>query len=150
MGGLSWWTLFEYLILAFIFAIFAGSIGTFSSAVCKKSIPAIILSYVIYGIIYGATYIPVFLVSILTDLDDFVLVFLVELTNPLHAFIVFFLEKVSGEDIMHELVSYNNYPSFVEWLFSSNVWIVISCIFQLGIAAFFIWLASNRIRPGKK
>ena len=123
MGGINWGTLFEYLILAFVFAIYTGSIGTFCSAVFKKSIPAIIVSYIIYGSIYGLTYTPAIILSIMSYIDD-----------------VFFAY----------MIQYGNYPDFVNWIFKTDVWIVLSCIFQLGIAAFFIWLSTLKIRPGKK
>lgn len=150
IGGMSWLTLFEYLILAFIFAIFAGSIGTFCSAVCKKSIPAIILSYVIFGIIYGATYVPACACAIIfEDSDDILLSFLPALINPVHMFLVFFLEKISGESFI-DAIFYGSYTDFLLWLFSTRVWVILSCIFQLGIAAFFVWLAARKLRPAKK
>ncbi|SEP77401.1 ABC-2 family transporter protein [Lachnospiraceae bacterium NE2001] len=150
MGGIGWATLFEYLILAFVYAIYAGSIGTFCSAVFKKSIPAIIVSYIIYGAIYGLTYAPALVVSIVSDIDDFFVVFIFTLINPVHEFLIFFYQKISGENLMEYMISYSNYPDFINWIFKSNVWIVTSCIFQLGLAAFFIWLATLKIRPGKK
>lgn len=150
MGGIGWATLFEYIILAFVFAIYAGSIGTFCSAVFKKSIPAIIVSYIIYGAIYGLTYMPAIFISIVGDIDDYVPVFLCTLINPVHEFLMFFYDKISGENLMEYSVSSGNYPAFIEWLFSTNVWIVISCVFQLGLAAIFVWLATLKIRPGKK
>ncbi len=150
MGGINWGTLFEYLILAFVFAIYTGSIGTFCSAVFKKSIPAIIVSYIIYGAIYGLTYTPAIIVSIMSDIDDGFLAFITTLGNPVQEFLMFFYQKISGEGLMDYMIQYGNYPDFVTWIFKTDVWIVLSCIFQLGIAAFFIWLSTLKIRPGKK
>ncbi len=150
MGGMKWRTLLEYLVLAFIFAIFTGSIGTFCSSIFKKSIPAIIISYVIYGVIYGATYSPLVVASIIADdLDDVIYVLLTDLINPVHTFIVFFYDRISGEGLF-ESISYGNVSDFTEWLFSTNVWLVLSSIVQLAVSAFFIWLAAKRLRPAKK
>lgn len=150
MGGMKWSALFEYLVLAFIFAIFTGSIGTFCSSLFKKSIPAIIISYVIYGVIYGATYSPLIVASVVADdIDDVLYVLLFDLINPVHTFFVFFYAKISGEGILDGLF-YGSYSGFAEWIFSTNVWLVLSSIVQLAVAAFFVWLAAKRLSPGKK
>ncbi len=150
MGGLSWLTLFEYLILAFVYAVYAGSIGTFCSAVFKKSIPAIIMSYVIYGVIYGVTYIPALLISIIGNHQDYLPLFLCTLVNPVQLFIMFFYTKISGEDLFEYMINNSNYPDFVTWIFKTNAWIIVSCIALFAVTALFVWLASRRIRPGKK
>lgn len=150
MGGLSWAILFEYIILAFIFAVLTGSIGTFCSAVCKKTIPAIILSYVIYAVIYGVSYIPAFLMAIIGAGSNYYWAFLADLINPIHTFLVFFVGKLSGESLVGELISYGGASDFVRWLYSTNVWLVLSSIVQLGASALFVYLASLRIRPGRK
>ena len=151
MGGLSWITLLEYIVLSFIFAIFTGSIGTMCSALCKKTIPAIIMAYVIYGVIYGGCYLPMVVLAIIFDsLDDMFLVMIFQLINPVTSFLLFFANKLSGEDIMDLFFYASNYSSFWSWLFNTNVWLVISSIFQLGVAALAIWIAARKIRPGKK
>ncbi|MBP3719361.1 MAG: ABC transporter permease [Eubacterium sp.] len=151
MGGLSWLMLLEYTVLAFVYAIMAGSIGTFCSSVCRKSIPAIIMSYVIYGTIYGITYVPLLLVAILGDIDNAVWSFLPLAFNPVQSFIVFFYGRMTGESLYEEIYSYgtNNHPIF-EFFGSTTVWLIISVILQLGIAAFFIWMASLRLKPRNK
>jgi len=150
MGGIGWSTLFEYIILSFIYAIFLGSIGTLCSCIFKKSIPAIIVAYIIYGVIYGMTYIPVALISLLSDLDDYIPAFFPVLINPVQEFMSFFYYKLTGEGLMDYMIQYSNYPDFLLFFFKTSVWIVASCIVQLGCSAIFIWLATIKIRPGKK
>ncbi len=151
MGGLSWWILLEYILMAFVFAIMSGSIGTMCSAFCKKSIPAIIMSYVIYGIIYGGCYLPMVIVSIVfSDIDDLPVLMLGQLINPVTSFILFFISKLGGEDLI-DLFYYNSsFNGFWTFLFKTNVWLIISSIFQLGIAALAIFIAAKKIRPGRK
>ncbi len=151
MGGLSWWILLEYILMAFVFAIMSGSIGTMCSAFCKKSIPAIIMSYVIYGIIYGGCYLPMVIVSIIfSDIDDLPVLMLGQLINPVTSFILFFISKLGGEDLI-DLFYYNSsFNGFWTFLFKTNVWLIISSIFQLGIAALAIFIAAKKIRPGRK
>ena len=150
MGGLSWLALFEYLILAFVYAIYAGSIGTFCSAVFKKSIPAIIMSYVIYGVIYGLTYIPALLASIIGHNYDYLPLFICTLINPVQLFIMFFYSKIAGEELFDYMISNSKYPGIITWIFNTNAWLIASCVALLLVSALFIWLASRRIRPGKK
>ena len=151
MGGLSWWILLEYILMAFVFAIMSGSIGTMCSAFCKKSIPAIIMSYVIYGIIYGGCYLPMVIVSIIfSDIDDLPVLMLGQLINPVTSFILFFISKLGGEDLI-DLFYYNSsFNGFWTFLFKTNVWLIISSIFQLGIATLAIFIAAKKIRPGRK
>ena len=151
MGGMSWFTLVEYIVLAFIFAIFTGSIGIFCSSICKKSIPAIIMAYVIYGVVYGGCYLPMIVIAIIFDgIDDFYLILLSQLINPVTSFLLFFVNKLSDEDLISLFANSANTTSFWDWIFSTNVWLFISSILQLGVAAFFIWLASLKLRPGNK
>jgi hypothetical protein len=86
----------------------------------------------------------------MSDIDDGFLAFITTLGNPVQEFLMFFYQKISGEGLMDYMIQYGNYPDFVNWIFKTDVWIVLSCIFQLGIAAFFIWLSTLKIRPGKK
>ncbi|MCR5213246.1 MAG: ABC transporter permease [Eubacterium sp.] len=151
MGGLSWGSLFVYIILAFVFAVMTGSIGTMCSAFCKKTIPAIIMSYVIYGIIYGGTYLPIFILSLIVDdVDDVYWMLLGQITNPVTSFVVFFVNALTGEGF-NDIFSYGgNSSDILEFLFSTPVWLIISSVFQLGVAALAVLIASKKIRPGKK
>lgn len=151
MGGLSWLMLLEYIVLAFAYAIMAGSIGTFCSSVCKKSIPAIIMSYVIYGGIYGITYVPLLLVAILGNIDKAAMSLIPLTLNPVQTFIVFFIGRMTGESFFEELFSYGTQRSrLFEFMTSTTAWLIISVALQLGVAAFFIWMASLRLRPRNK
>lgn len=150
VGGLSWLTLFEYIFLAFIFACFAGAIGVFCSSVCKKTVTAIILSYVIYAGFYGVLYVPALMVGLSGTGDRSILgILLLQLFNPLHNFIVFFVDKLWAISLGEAVVA-TRQGSFLEWIYSTNVWITISCIFQIGIAALFVLFSVMRIKPGEK
>ena len=147
IGGQRWSTLIEYIILAFIYAIFSGSIGIFCSSVCKKTITAVVLSYVIYFGIYAVTYVPS-LVHAMTrgDSDGLLFTMTLELINPVHTFIIFFTDRLSNISL-GQLMSVG---SFWKWLYSTNVWLTISVFVQLGIAALFVMFSSKRLKPGEK
>ncbi|MDE6212706.1 MAG: ABC transporter permease, partial [Lachnospiraceae bacterium] len=53
VGGLSWSYLFYFVLTIILLSVFSGSIGIFCSALCRRSITAVILSYVFYIFVYG-------------------------------------------------------------------------------------------------
>ncbi|MBO4863602.1 MAG: ABC transporter permease subunit [Eubacterium sp.] len=149
VGGLSWITLLEYVVMAFIFACFAGSVGTFASSVCRKSITAIILSYVIYLGVYGIPFVgwlSEFLVN--TSRTTYYLSPLALLVDPVFTFIVFFVTRLTSEEVIG--IFFDNSNGIWQLLSNDNLYIVLSEIIQIALTAVFVVLASNRIRPGKK
>lgn len=149
IGGLRWTVLIEYIILAFFYAIFAGSIGIFCSAVCKKTITAVVLSYVIYFGIYAVTYVPTIIVAMTSpDVNTVAFTMQAELINPVHTFIIFFADRISGESLGKLMASQN--MDFWSWLYRTNVWLTLSTFIQLGVSALFVLFSSNRLKPGEK
>ena len=149
VGGLSWLTLFKYILMAFIFACFAGSVGIFASSICRKSITAIILSYVIYLGIYGVPFV-VWLLEYLVNIQRtrYYITPFALMINPVFSFIVFFVGDMSSYSITDEL--FNNSNGALSFIFSDGVYIIISQVLQIGLTAMFVWFASMRIKPGKK
>ena len=62
IGGLSWWNLVVTMIAFLIFAILTGSIGIFASTLTKKTISAIILTYVFYFVFANMSVVPTLIV----------------------------------------------------------------------------------------
>ena len=50
VGGLSWSSLFYFLLVVILISVLSGSIGIFCSSVSRRSITAVILSYRLYSI----------------------------------------------------------------------------------------------------
>ena len=153
VGGMSWLSLFEFLILACFFAFFAGSIGIFCSSICKKSITSIILSYVIYFGIYGVSFVPMIFAAVYDSDEALFFTFLLQAGNPVMSFVAFFMKVITGESLASTFY-YSNYSLFTskfgQILFSTGGWLTLSIIVQAAIAALFIWGAAMRIKPGKK
>lgn len=153
VGGTSWAALFGFLALACFFAFFAGSIGIFCSSICKKSITSIILSYVIYFVIYGISFVPMIFAAIAESEGALFFTFLLQAGNPVMTFIAFFMKAISGESLA-SMFYYRSGSLFAgkigQILFSTPGWICISIIVQGGIMAFFIWLSAKRLQPGNK
>lgn len=149
VGGVSWLTLLEYVVLTFFFALFTGSIGILCSSICKKSITAIILSYVIYGGLYAIPFTGLYL-CVLFDWQDFALKIsmLPLLFDPIMTFFNHFMGRLSSSDFS-ELFGQSG-SGFWKFLFDNNVWMVVSILCQLALTVVIVFLASRKIRPGKK
>ena len=147
VGGLSWGILIEFIFLAFVFAILAGSIGVYCSSKCKKTISSVLLSFGIYFLIGGASFVPMIVMYIMfgnssySTLENALKVtFSLQVFNPIVTFLAFFLDRLTSEDIIQDI-----YDSI--FFGSVNVWLIISVICQLLLAYFFLKRAANRINP---
>lgn len=148
VGGLSWLALFEYILLAFIFACVTGSVGILCSSICKKSITSIILSYVIYLGIYGLPFI-LWLVEYLmnTSRSTYYMAPLALLMDPVFTFIAFFIKKLTGEN---SLDIFGHKSGLFSWTDNLTVWVILSSVVQIAMGVIFALLAARNIRPGKK
>ena len=146
VGGLSWLILLEFLFLSLVFAILAGSIGVYCSAKCKKTITSVLLSFGIYFVIGGGTFIPMIVFLIMFSGSSSMLLasekvaFLLQLMNPIVSFIAFFVNRLSSEDFIEEI-----FDSIL--LGNTNFWLLLSVIVQLLLAWFFLHRAAKRINP---
>ena len=139
VGGVSWWALFAFLLLTLVFAIYVGSIGIMSSTFSNKSLVSIIISYVIYGLLSGGTFIPIVSISGIMGMSPEILSALSLLFNPLIMFITFFATVLGGE--------------FIEDIFSSLVfvtawgWIIVSLVMMIIASIVMQAIAASRINP---
>ncbi|MBR6403919.1 MAG: ABC transporter permease subunit [Eubacterium sp.] len=148
MGGLSWIALFEYILLAFIFAFMTGAIGTFCSSVCRKSITAIILSYVIYFGVYGAPFILWLVESLArSGRTNYYLAPISLLVDPIYTYVIFFIDKMTN---LEKIDYFGNSSGPLSILNNVYVWMILSNAVQIGIGVIFVFLASKNIRPSKK
>ena len=147
-GGLSWLKLLEYVIIAFFFACLTGSIGILCSAICKKSITAIILSYVMYLGLYGLPFI-IWLCEFLvkTSRRTYILAPTVMTIDPVYSILVFFVSCYSDIDALEPFVNTSNVV--IDFFNNPTVWVTLSIIVQSCLMIFFIVMAAKRIRPGK-
>ena len=142
MGGLSWGYLFAFLVLIFIYSIFCASLGIFCSSICAKSISSIILSYVFYGVFYGATFIPM-LISVLNGGEGRLVVNFL-LINPVMLFEEFYLHMMEGSSAINEL---NYYSS--SWLYDGKHWMYLCAIAILLVSIGLMLLTAKKIDPMK-
>ena len=153
VGGLSWSALFYFLLTIVLLSIFSGSIGIFCSAFCRKSISAVILSFVIYFAVFVLTFIP-FVFSGIFGMSrvNFGENLLFLLFNPVVFFEEFFTQVMTGSSLLGGDGAYHVFSAsdvgFVtyhlaqgkRWMFASG-----GCILLLSLL--FMLLAAWRVNP---
>jgi ABC-type transport system involved in multi-copper enzyme maturation permease subunit len=147
VGGMSWMNLFYFLLTIILLSVFSGSIGIFCSSVCRKSISAVILSFVFYLAFYGLTFIPLILRLILGKSNaGESMVFL--LFNPIVFFVEFFVEIMTGGSMFGgSSFTKNNVGILTYWLTRGKVWMFASAGCILLMSFVFMAAAAWRVNP---
>ena len=145
LGGLSWWTLFLFLVVIFIFATLAGSIGVLCSSFSRKSIVSIILAFVAYFLVEFLTVLPLIwgLIATRGDEPTFTLLFL--LLNPVVFLEEFFMLAMTGESLFSGDIMDAGWVS--DLLMHGPLWGILSGICMILLSVLFMYLAAKRIDP---
>ncbi|MBD5453497.1 MAG: ABC transporter permease, partial [Lachnospiraceae bacterium] len=98
-GGLSWSYLFYFVLTIILLALFSGSIGILCSAFCRKSITAVILSFVFYIATCGLTFLPMLLRYLFAYENGAGESLLFLLFNPIIFYEEFFMQLMTGESL---------------------------------------------------
>lgn len=146
LGGLSWGTLFLFLVVIFVFATLAGSIGVFCSSISRKSIVSIILAYVGYFLVCFLTVLPMIIMLFATRGDEVYDSTIFLLLNPIVFLEEFFMLAMTGESLF--CGEYNADMGFFTGLISHGpLWCILSGICMLLLSMFFMLLAAKQIDP---
>lgn len=159
IGGISWWALFFYILLVLVLAILEAAIGCFCSSVCKRSITAILMSYVMLAVVFGCTYLPLLALAIL-DATDVINVsagnmmeqalvsgaILTLLPNPVMTFIEFYTHVLAGRSYAIKELTEGCLPGF-SVLGEGVIWIILSVAVILLISYLFMRLAAYKTDP---
>ena len=152
VGGLSWRVLFYFVLAVILLSVFAGSIGILCSSLCKRSISAVILSFVMYFVLNILTISPL-LIRGLGDWNEDGLgeSLLPLLFNPLVFFEEFFMQVMTGESLLGSTGEYRLVESDVGYLtycFTyGKVWVFLSAGCILLLAYLFMLITAWRIDP---
>lgn len=166
IGGVSWGYLFWFLGVALLVSFFSASIGILCSSLCRKSISAVILSYLFYLVFFVGTILPVVLMGVSTSYVDYPLnpvdaawltlmknICLFMLLNPALYLTEFFSRVMVSESVVNTLISQMGDSAMdktlVDYVATGYWWIILSTILFLLISFLFLWLASKRINPIK-
>lgn len=144
-GSISWGVLFAYIGMVTVYAFFSASIGIFASSVCRKSMTAIIFSFVIlFFVTLGTLLIAFFEMVIFSKLLFGSLLLLI---NPVMYFGILF-SIASGSEKAFSLVK-----SLDSMEINANAgWLIAATFLYIVIAILFMVLSARKINPvkGKK
>lgn len=146
VGGLSWVNLLYFLLAIILLALFSASIGILCSAFSRKSITAVIMSYCIYGAVYGLTFLPLLLRALFAEDGGESILFL--LFNPAVFFEEFFMYIMTGNSLLGD----NPFPrsdvgAITYLLCQGKVWMFVSIVCILLLTFGFLALAAWKVNP---
>ncbi len=149
-GGLSCSYLFYFILTIILLSLLSGSIGILCSALCRRSITAVVLSYVFYFFIYILTFLPVILRALLTDGERMGESMLILLINPFIFFEEFFMQLMTGESLFG--ASGSNFTrgevGFITYnLSQGKVWLFLSAACILTLSILFMLAAAWKVNP---
>ena len=147
VGGLSWINLLYFLLSVVLLSIFAGSIGILCSSFCRKSIAAVILSFVFYFVIFGATFLPLLLMAIFGK-GNVGEAMLPLLFNPIMFFEEVFTFIMMGESLISEAdFKLTDVGTITYHLAQGKVWMFVSAGCILLLSLLFMLLAAWKVNP---
>lgn len=152
IGGLSLSYLFWFLAIAVLASIFSASIGIYCSSICKKSVSAVIMSYIFYLGFFILTMAPVWLIaSTVTNMTQGVLnaALMFCLINPAVYLLEFFGWIMGGESYIFEMMTWNAKGVLSETTVH-YLWMAGSSVMLILVSFLFLWLAARRITPVSK
>lgn len=145
-GGYSWWTLFLFLVVIFVLATVAGSIGVFCSSISRKSVASILRTFGLYFLVCFISWLPMVMVMGISrnhragDSTVFLLL------NPLVFLEEFFALSIYGKSLFSGDRYYYS-QGFLGMLTHGPLWCICSGISLLGLSWFFMYLAARKIDP---
>lgn len=147
VGGLKWSTLFLYLITIIMLAVFCGSIGIMSSAFCRKSIAAVIVSFIFYFVIFGLSFLPM-LLRLIFGRDSVGESLLLLLGNPIVFFEEFFMILMTGESLLSDTPFGRTEVGLLTYgLTHGQIWIYVSATCILLLSVVFMLVAAWKVNP---
>ncbi len=163
IGGMSWAYLFWFLGIALLVSLFSASIGILCSSLCKKSISAVILSYVFYLIFFLGTVVPPVVVAVVAENLRYTLgsipqpfevygdnIYLCLLLNPAVYLAEFFARVMAGESLTNNMGSFAGQTKAqgpIALMTTGYWWFISATILFVGISFLFLYFASKRINP---
>ena len=149
VGGLSWSNLLYYLLALILFSVFAGSVGILASSLCRKSVGAVLLSFVFYFIIFLLTFVPM-LAYLLISRGEYGETPLFLLINPAVFFEEVFAQMMTGMSLFGQQggTFYRNDVGILTYaLARGKVWMFVSAGCILGMSILFMGLAAWKVNP---
>ncbi len=150
VGGMSWSNLFYFLLTIILLSVFSGSIGIFCSSFCRKSIVAVVMSFVFYFLIYGMSFLPLLVKLIISDGENAGEAMLFLLFNPMVFYEEFFLQIMTGESLLGPedyAFTKNDVGLLTYYLAHGRRWMFVSAACILILSVLFMLAAAWKVNP---
>ncbi len=146
VGGMDWSNLFYFILTIMLLSVFSGSIGIFCSSVCRKSIAAVVLSYVFYFVIFVLTFIPAIIKGLFSDkgVGETMLLWLI---NPIIFFEEFFMQIMSEQSLLSGNFDKSDVGFLTYHLAKGNTWLFVSGACILLLSFLFLLAAAWKVNP---
>lgn len=148
VGGLSWSYLFYFVLTIILLSVLSGSIGILCSAICRRSITAVILSYAFYFVIYILTFLPMILKLVRTEAESAGESMLLLLFNPIIFYEEFFMQLMSGESVFGGNDFAKDEVGFLTYhLAQGKTWMFVSAACILLLSFLLLLAAAWKVNP---
>lgn len=148
VGGLSWSYLFYFVLTIILLSVLSGSIGILCSAICRRSITAVILSYAFYFVIYILTFLPMILKLVRTEAESAGESMLLLLFNPIIFYEEFFMQLMSGESVFGGSDFAKDEVGFLTYhLAQGKTWMFVSAACILLLSFLLLLVAAWKVNP---
>ncbi len=148
VGGLSWSYLFYFVLTIILSPLLSGGIGILSSAICRRSITAVILSYAFYFIIYILTFLPMMIKGFVTQADNMGESMLFLLFNPIIFYEEFFMQLMTSESLFGAANFARDDVGFITYhLSQGKIWMFVSAGCILLLSVLLLLAAAWKVNP---
>lgn len=148
VGGMSWGNLLLFVLAVILLSVFSGSIGILCSAFCRKSITAVIMSFAIYFVIYGLSFVPLIASMLMTEGEYAGESLLFLLFNPMVFFEEFFSLIMTGQSLLNEIsFSLDDVGVITYCLVKSDMWVYVSVAAIVVLSVVFMLIAAWKVNP---
>jgi ABC-type transport system involved in multi-copper enzyme maturation permease subunit len=159
IGGITFYELFELMLLLLVTAIFIGSIGIFFSSLCKRSTIATVCTYTVILLITGGLTMILLGNQLMGSLFETNIAYKVQTVQQIkvnESILILLLNPIFSFASMIKDQIGMSLVTFASWKMKHQLtyfifqhWFYISLVVQLLISGALIWIAGKKISPSK-
>lgn len=148
VGGLSWSYLLYFVLSIVLLSLLSGSVGILCSAICRRSITAVVLSYAFYFVIFILTFLPMMIKGLIGQVYSMGETMLFLLFNPIIFYEEFFMQLMTGESIFGEANFGKDEVGFITYhLAQGKIWMFVSAGCILLLSVILLFAAAWKVNP---
>ncbi len=148
VGGLSWSYLLYFVLSIVLLSLLSGSVGILCSAICSRSITAVVLSYAFYFVIFILTFLPMMIKGLIGQVYSMGETMLFLLFNPIIFYEEFFMQLMTGESVFGEANFGKDEVGFITYhLAQGKIWMFVSAGCILLLSVLLLFAAAWKVNP---